>query len=188
MGTSNLFAIDLDATLGALAEANVDLARRFGGMMAARARLPAVLGTDDDVIGARRLAEEAHAFRARCRAARLEDARPLRALAARVAGFFMDMEAEAAQAREEALERLTQAARRRDVGRAGPPPCARHPPDRAAIPTTWEVSAVDRATLDLEALRPFLADAALRAAARAHLAAHGPHALRGAAHAEVARV
>ena len=41
-------------------------------------------------------------------------------------------------------------------------------------------------TLDLEALRPFLTDAALRTAAKAHLKAHGPHLLRGAAYVEVA--
>ena len=43
----------------------------------------------------------------------------------------------------------------------------------------WEVASVDRATLDLEKLRPYLTEYALKLAAKAHLDENGPNALQG---------
>lgn len=216
MAKDNLFALDLDATLCVLAEANLDLAHQFGRLRDQGARLPPALATDDEVGRAREVTRAAASFHARCRAARLEDTRPLRTFAAKVDEFFKDMETEAARARDHALALLTEAGRQGhraamsslqtaatapDAAAVGPTRAgaaatacvlsavaAPSPSAAASIPMAWEVGAVDRARIDLEALRPFLTDAALLAAARAHLKAHGPHALPGAAYADRAQL
>ena len=55
-----------------------------------------------------------------------------------------------------------------------------------AVRMTWHVDGVSREDIDLEALRPYLTDAALLTAARHHLKHHGPHSLKGASYAEKA--
>jgi hypothetical protein len=58
----------------------------------------------------------------------------------------------------------------------------------ASIPLVWIVDGFDRDAIDLEALRPHLTDAAILAACRKHLAAHGPNALLGVTYDQVAEV
>ena len=48
----------------------------------------------------------------------------------------------------------------------------------------WEVSGVDRATVDLEQLRPYFTEYALQLAARAHLDENGPNAVQGVTYAQ----
>ena len=48
----------------------------------------------------------------------------------------------------------------------------------------WEVAGVDRATVDLEKLRPYLTEYALRLAAKAHLDENGPNAVQGVTYAQ----
>ena len=209
MAASNLFAFDFDAALRIVGDANAALAARVRRVLDARGRMPAVLLGDDDVGRARRYAELLGQVREECRQARLADTRPLRAFVSRVEGFFKAMEADLAEARAEAVARLTAAARRQARRGApaviGPVPASASPPapvihdalsgevvatarpalsrdvaPATAIPTTWVVASLDRDALDLEALRPFLTEAALLHAARAHLKAHGPGRLPGA--------
>lgn len=208
---SNLFAIDIDASLRAIAEANTGLVDRHKKLMDALDRVPPHLETDDDIERAKRFAEQLKDHASRCRTARLADIKPLRKLVERVEAFFKTMEKPANAARDEVMAALSEVGRRRAAqARASPqhvapspetviinretgevlaaaiPPAAPSTARTAAIPLTWHVDTVDRATVDLEALRPFLSEAALQTAARAHLQANGPHTLPGATYVEKA--
>lgn len=210
---SNLFSIDIDAVLRAIAEANAGLVDRHNKLMAALSRVPPHLETDDDIERAKRFAEQLKDDASRCRAARLADTKPLNLLVKRVEAFFKTMEKQANAARDEVMTALSDAGRRRaalvrasappvsltpspetvminretgEVLAAATPPAAPRTAPAADIPLTWHVDAVDRATVDLEALRPFLTEAALLTAARAHLKANGPHTLPGATYVEKA--
>jgi hypothetical protein len=199
MTKSNLFAIDLDASLRAVAEANADLVAHHGRVMDARSRVPGMLATEHDIDNAKRFVETLKSVAERCRRTRLEDTKPLRSLVQKVESFFKTMEAEAAQARTDVKLLLTEAARRKSAvassvvihsGRSGEvlATVASKPSTSAAIPTAWEVVGLNRASVDLETLRPYLTDAALMTAAKAHLKANGPHRLSGASYAEQAIV
>jgi hypothetical protein len=59
---------------------------------------------------------------------------------------------------------------------------------QATIPLIWQIQEVSRDALDLEAIRPFLTEAALLTAARAHLKVHGPHSLTGVKYIQSAAV
>jgi hypothetical protein len=208
---SNLFAIDIDAVIRAIAEANAGLVDRHQRLMDALLRVPPHLETDDDIERAKRFVEQLEEDASRCRAARLADTQPLTLLVKRVEAFFKVMEKQANAARAEVMAALSDAGRRRaalvhascppirptttpetvimnsrtgEVLAAVTPPAP--PQSAAAIPLTWSIEAVDREKLDLEALRPFLTDAALLSAARAHLKANGPHSLPGVTYVEQA--
>jgi hypothetical protein len=210
---SNLFAIDTDAILRAIAEANAALVDRHNKLMGARDRVPPQLETDDEVERAKRFAEQLKDDANRCRAARLSDTKPLIQLVKKVESFFKAMEKQASAARDEVMAALSDVGRRRaaEVRASSSPrlqpspaetviihretgevlgamtaPAAPRPAPVAAITLIWHVEAVDRETVDLEALRPFLTDAALMTAARGHLKAGGPHTLRGATYVEKA--
>jgi len=213
MGKSNLFAIDIDAVIQAITEANAALVDRHNRLMDARDRVPPHLETDDDVERAKRFAEQLRDDARRCRAARLADTKPLNLLLKRVEAFFKTMEKQANTACEDMMTALSDAGRRRaaqarassqPVGPTAAPapvminretgevlavamPSAtqRTAPDTAIL-LTWHVDTVDRATVDLEALRPFLTEAALLTAARAHLKVNGPRTLPGATYVEKA--
>ncbi|WP_420869090.1 hypothetical protein [Cereibacter azotoformans] len=58
----------------------------------------------------------------------------------------------------------------------------------AAVAMTWEVEAVDRETVDLEALRPYLSERVILSAARKHLETRGPHTLCGVIYRQVAKI
>ncbi|MCW5714474.1 MAG: hypothetical protein KIT43_08200 [Bauldia sp.] len=58
----------------------------------------------------------------------------------------------------------------------------------ANIPLVWIVEAFDRDAIDLEALRPYLTDAAILAACKKHLDAHGPNKLAGVTYDQEAEV
>lgn len=211
MGKSNLFAIDIEAVLRAIAEANSELVDRHNKLMDALHRMPPHLEYDDDIERAKRFAEQLKDDARRCRSARLADTKPLNMLVKRVEAFFKTMEKQANAARDEVMAALSEEGRRRaaqvrgspqhipptpetvminretgEVLAALTPPAVPRAAPAAAIPLTWHIDTVDRATVDLEALRPFLTDAALLTAARAHLKANGPHTLPGATYVEKA--
>ncbi|MCC6736906.1 MAG: hypothetical protein IT534_12380 [Bauldia sp.] len=58
----------------------------------------------------------------------------------------------------------------------------------ANIPLVWVVDGFDRDAIDLEALRAYLTDAAILAACKKHLEAHGPNTLPGVSYDQVAEV
>jgi hypothetical protein len=208
---SNMFAIDIEASLRAIAEANAGLVDRHKKLMDALDRVPPHLETDQDIERAKLFAEQLKDHASRCRTARLADTKPLRKLVERVEEFFKTMERPANAARDAVMAALSEAGRRRaaqarvfpqhadptpetviinretgEVLAAAVPPGAPRTARAAAIPLTWHVDTVNRATVDLEALRPFLSESALQTAARAHLQANGPHTLPGATYVEKA--
>ena len=207
---SNLFAIDYDAIRSTLADANAPLLRRRDDLLAAYARAPEQLETDEDVDRARRFAGQLDEAIRETRKARLSDGRPFRDASATVKSFFDEIDKPLRNASRSILARLTDAAHRgRPTPGETPIPA---PPARigidvsgAAIVTTaphrspqstplhpeiklaWSIEDFDRATLDLEALRDYLTEAAILAACRKHLADHGPQKLSGVVYHEVAQ-
>ncbi len=205
---SNLFAIDYDAISATLADANAPLLRRRDDLLAASARVPEQLDTDEDVDRARRFAGQLDEAIRETRKARLSDGRPFRDALATVKRFFDEIDKPLQNASRSILKRLTDAAHRvRPTPGETPvpaPPAAigidhsgeaivttaphRSPhPLHPEIKLAWSIEDFDRATLDLEALRDYLTEAAILAACRKHLADHGPQKLSGAVYQEVAQ-
>lgn len=203
MAKSNLFAIDLDAAERVVTEANPELLRRHAQLMAAFQRLPSSFETADNIARAKTFARQLRESASQCRATRLSDTRPLRDLLRRVDTFFKKMEKEAIDACSVVVDQLSSlgpasptAGSPGNLGATVDQPSATvlisaesgeilgsgslssHP--RRTTGFDWVVSGVDRDTVDLEALRPFLTEASLLHAARAHLKAEGPNALFGA--------
>jgi len=56
-GRNNIFAIDFDAVVQTIRDANDNLANRHQELMAARDRMPATLHTNDEVAKAKKFAE-----------------------------------------------------------------------------------------------------------------------------------
>ncbi len=205
---SNLFAIDYDAISATLADANAPLLRRRDDLLAASARVPEQLDTDEDVDRARRFAGQLDETIREARKARLSDGRPFRDASATVKSFFDEIDKPLQNASRTILKRLTDAAHRvrptpGETPVQAPPAAIGIDISGEAIVTTapqpsphplhpeiklaWSIEDFDRATLDLEALRDYLTEAAILAACRKHLADHGPQKLSGAVYREVAQ-
>lgn len=209
---SNLFAIDIDAALRAITEANAGLVRRHGDLMDSVGRFPPQIEDAATLRKAKDFAALLDKHRAAWRQARLDDTKPFRAALRRIEAFFKDFEDETRDALKIVLGALTQAAQQSQFAQARDWPGEGHRIDPAgapvvtlagtgepigttqpgatvpgaAIATRWEVETLDRSTVDLEALRPFLSDHALIAAARHFLETHGPAPLRGVSFVRVA--
>lgn len=211
---SNLFAIDIDAVLRAIADANAGIVDRHHELMNKLHQVPPHLESDDEIERAKRFAEQLKEDANRCRSARLTDTKPLNLLVKRVEAFFKILEKQASAAREDIMTALSDVGRRRAtfaraaspllepsptpetvminretgevLAAATLPGVPRAPNSTTIIPLSWHIENVDRSMVDLEALRPFLTDAALLIAARAHLKAKGPHTLPGATYVEKA--
>jgi hypothetical protein len=210
---SNLFAIDVDAALRAIEDANKPLVERHKALMEAFDRVPSRLETEADIVRGKKFARQLSEAYGRCRKARLSDTKPIRDLLKRIEAFFKALEREAFDAREEIVASLGAAGRRRIseasvapstnprsasgeavvvnretgevVGTVSPKVAGRDHED-GLISLAWHVDTVDRHTVDLEALRPFITDNALLTAARAHLKAKGSHSLQGATYVQEA--
>jgi len=210
-GKNNLFAIDFDAVLRVIAETNAGLVDRHTRLMEALDRMPEVLDGQQDIDRATRFAGQLQENAKQCRRARLSDTKPLSQLLKQVEQFFKVMEKRSERAREQVVNKIGEAIRRRadhadpEARQPDSPPPSAHmiinpttgevlgeaTPARADDPATdhgvrmtWQVESVSRDEVDLEALRPYLTDTALLIAARHHLKHHGPHVLKGASYAE----
>lgn len=206
-GKSNLFAIDVDAALRAIEDANKPLVERHNALMEAFDRVPPSLETEDDILRGKKFARLLNDAYGRCRKARLSDTKPIKDLLKRIEAFFKAMEKESLDARKEIVASLGVAGRRRisevalmtaskatsasddvmmvnhETGEVvGTLSAAVTGGDQEVglISLSWHVEKVDRSTVDLEALRPFITYKALLAASRAHFKANGPYSLHGA--------
>lgn len=213
--TNNLFAIDIEAVLRAVEDANKPIVDRHNALMGALDRVPVRLVTEGEINRAKRFAGQLEGANKNCRRVRLEDTKPIRELLKKVEGFFKKMEKEAADARKVVLDKLSDAGRRlntpvqRDpeqdqetnanetiitnpqTGEVYGTASSRISPlmsDEDLIPLTWRVSQVDRDNVDLEALRPFISESAILNAARAHMREHGPNVLRGVTYTQEANL
>lgn len=213
--TNNLFAIDIEAVIRAVEEANKPIVDRHKALMAALDRVPVRLETEEEVNRAKTFAEQLEAANGKCRRVRLEDTKPIRELLKKVEGFFKNMEKEAADARKFVMDKLSDAGRRLNTQRRRDPEqdqeanvnetiitnpqtgevygtassrISQSVADEGLIPLTWRVSQVDRDHVDLEALRPLITETALLNAARAHMREHGPNVLRGVTYTQEANL
>jgi hypothetical protein len=203
---NNIFAIDVDAVLRAVQDANSSLAERHRGLMNALHRAPKTIGTEDDINRVRRFATQLKDLQAELRETRLSDTASIKELLKRLESYFKAMENEASWAykalvseiSEVVQEQLLEASRTIALveptasevpmvtsqttgevfGTIAPvrPQTGDH---QEAISMTWKVSGVDRECIDLEALRPFITENALQIAARHHLRLNGPNSLKG---------
>jgi len=201
---SNLFAIDHDAILSILQDANQKLLERRDALMAAFRRAPETISTDDDVAKCRLFLHQLQNALSESRQARLSDGKPLRSAALTVRKFFQGIDEPLEEAYEAIRDRLTRTAmnvRRKGadirpvtiaIGVEGSEivtsmaNSASRPQSSLGIRLEWTVAEVDCELVDLEALRPFLTPASIMAACKKHLAEHGPHHLRGAKYIELA--
>ncbi len=197
---NNLVSVDFDEILRAIKEANADLSRRHERSLArfGLVRPDRRLDTEDEIRKAMKFAKELDDTARECRAARLNDTKPIRTFLKRVEEFFKPMENGLRDACAKVEDMIADAARRRvAVSRmvsveemSGDPPLAENDdesevitgdtsPPAVEITLAWHVEAVDRDTIDLEALRPFLTDHCLKFAANAHFKRHGANSLKG---------
>jgi hypothetical protein len=198
-GISNILAIDSDAILRAVKDANVSLIGPHTVLQTRCERLPKSLSTSEQIEEAKSLAEDLKKDAARWQRARLADTKPLKNLLERIEGFFKEMETTSKSARASivsSLESLRKVFTENETS---------HPFNEAVIvntetgevlaqisasddrrqaietiPTKWDVASVDRQTLDLEALRGCFTDHQLLMAAKKHMEMYGSRSLRGA--------
>ncbi|WP_422037500.1 hypothetical protein [Roseibium sp.] len=210
VGRNNIFAIDFDAVVQTIKEANENLKSRHEELMAARDRMPATLQSDVDASKAKKFAEQLKTHTSNCRSTRLLDTKPLRELVNRVESFFKEMEREAKSAQKEVINALGHLARSEQsfatddgvsiapnkpflvndetgeiLGNTSPA-IERRSVTAEEIKMSWEIDAVNATLIDLETLRPYLTETALLNAARKHLKKNGPHSLQGASYRQVA--
>jgi hypothetical protein len=200
-GISNILAIDSDAILRAVKEANQGLIGPHEELQTRCDKLPRVLFTGEQIKEAKSLAEELKKDAARWQRARLADTKPLKNLLERIEGFFKEMETASKSTRSSivsSLDSLRQIAKLHETSQpsneavivnteTGEVLAQISTPDERrqaieSIPTKWDVVSVDRQTLDLEALRGCFTDHQLLMAARKHMEVYGNRNLRGASY------
>ncbi|MCW1918338.1 hypothetical protein NX862_06210 [Rhodobacter sp. KR11] len=210
MAKSNIFAIDIDAAERSVAEANAELVQRHTLLLEAFDRIPTTLETAENIERAKRFARQLNESAQNCRRIRLADTKPIRDLLRRVDDFFKKMEKQATDAQNFVLEALSREGRlQAEASRLDQTAAVASSPvvslivqpetgeilgtaqrravdNAAAVQLQWAVDRIDRAEIELEALRPYLTDAALLHAVKAHLKANGPNALTGATYVQQA--
>jgi polyhydroxyalkanoate synthesis regulator phasin len=198
-GISNILAIDSDAILRAVRDANQGLIDPHNELHSRCERLSNVLSKSEQVEEAKNLADELKRDAARWQRARLADTKPLKALLDKIESFFKEAETASKTARASivsSLDALRQAVRAQDASPFASEAVivnsetgevlaqiSSHTETRKvieSIPTTWDVVSVDRQALDLEALRGCFTDYQLLMAARKHMEVYGNRNLRGA--------
>lgn len=186
-----------DAELAALLpERHADLLARRDALLAAMARVPDPLDTPDAVARAQKFATLLRAARSGADKTRQDDKQPFLVAGKRVDAFFKSITAPLDEALRELQHRLTDA---RLVAMEAPAPPPEHtaapmpdaavppPIDSTSIDAVTTVVAIDRAALDIEALRDVFTDRELLDAVQRHLRRHGPT-LAGVTYHDVARV
>jgi hypothetical protein len=198
----NLFAIDYASIDSTLTEANRILLDRRDVLMTDFGLLPESLQTTPDIDVAQDFAKKINELLDEAKRARLDDGRPFTEASKTVKGFFDRIDGPLKAILAELTSRITDAAKRQqrlaaleaaNNATVSPAPAAITAYTGKPIATVvsiqsgtpsvpaleWVVEDFDRQNLDLDALRPYLTDAAILAACRKHLEAHGPNKLRG---------
>ena len=206
MTRRNIFVVDIESVREILKEANAAVAQRSRDLISAFQRMPATLASEDEMRRALMFSGQLKEQMKECRAARLSDEKSFKDAVKAVEDYFSDIEKPLKPALESVVRRIAcyEAERRPDrateahpvpvmksdegltiaVGAAAPASAGESP----IVTLNWAVASIDRQALDLESLRPYLTDAALRQAATRHLIAHGPHQLRGVGYEQVAAI
>jgi hypothetical protein len=192
----NWASLDQAELTALLPERHADLLARRDALLAAMARVPDPLDTPDAVARAQKFAVLLRAARNGADTTRKDDKQPFIAAGKHVEAFFKSVIAPLDEALRELQHRLTDArlvAIEQAVPSAiptpeAPPPSAATPViDSTSIEAVTTVVAIDRAALDMEALRDVFTDRELMDAVQRHLRRHGPT-LAGVAYHDVARV
>jgi hypothetical protein len=197
------FQIDHNKIRSILANAYISLRQRRDDVIAAFAKLPNQLTTDEDIELAQGVVRELNETREAARRDRLSDQKPFKDASATVQECFEDIEKSLQGALSKVLNRIADVARSRQpnfpadrstadpVATAGETPIVTNSPLAKVlgpeIELVWLVKDIDRATLDLEKLRNYLTDAALFTACRKHLKEHGSEKIKGVWYEEVAQ-
>ena len=209
----NLFDVDVEAIERLLTEANAPLMQRCEQLIAALARMPAALESDDDVARAESYARQLKAAMSDLRKAKVTDRAPFARAEKTFDAFFARLRKPLDRTLS-TVERALDAARARalrDVAiplpeepaitpiavgggdvvmTATEPP---HPPNVpsaqavAHLPTVWKASFIDRGALDLDALRELMTDTEMDRLVTRWLKEHGPKPLRGVTWVEVVK-
>ncbi len=201
----NLFAVDYESISSTLTEANRILLDRRDVLMADFGRIPKSLQTMPDIDVAQGFAKKINELLDEAKRARLDDGRPFTEASKTVKSFFDRIDGPLKAILAELTSRITVAAKKQQqlaaleatknaTASSAPASIGAHTgkpilavvsiqsgtPSAPAL--EWVVEDFDRQNLDLDALRPYLTDAAIFVACRKHLEAHGPNKLRGVAY------
>jgi hypothetical protein len=193
---SNLFQVDLDAVARLLREANEGLVSRCQELGQAASRMPDTFSTDDEVRRAHRFAEQLNKCRGDIRRAKLSDSKPFASGKKAIDVFFGDF----ATPIDAALRKVERALTVTLIAPAPAPTPAvsvvtgegaalivgatntENGVSRAIrdeLPKVWEAARIDRARLDLNALRYLFTDNEIDRAVRRWLDKNGPEKLDG---------
>jgi hypothetical protein len=197
------FQIDHIKLRSILADAYLSLRQRRDIVIAAFAKLPDQLATDEDIELAQGVVRELNETRETARRDRLSDQKPFKDASATVQEFFDDIEKPLQSALSNVLNRIADVASSRKsnfpadrlaadpVVKAGEAPVVTNSPLAKVlgpeIELVWSIKEINRATLDLEKLRNYLTEASLLTACRKHLKEHGSEKIRGVWYKEVAQ-
>jgi hypothetical protein len=197
------FQIDHNKIRLILTNAYISLRQRRDNVIAAFAKLPDQLATDEDIELAQRIVRELNETREAARRDRLSDQKPFKDASAMVQEFFDDIEKPLQGALKDVLNRIADVARSRQpnfpadaspgdaVAIAGETPIVTNSPLAKVlgpdIELVWSVKGIDRATLDLEKLRDYLTEVSLFTACRKHLKERGSEQIKGVWYERVAQ-
>jgi hypothetical protein len=110
--TSNLFAIDFDALVNAIQEANAPLAKRCQDLIDAGDRFPSDLSNDDQVGRAHKFARLLDMQIKECSKARLNDTKPFKDVTKKIESFFRTFEDRLKSVQGRVLDALSRVALR----------------------------------------------------------------------------
>ena len=192
---SNLFDVDVPALERLLRDANERLVARRDDLVAEMARVPQVFESGEEIERVRAFAAQRGKLLTECDRQRKADKNTFLKAGKTVDGFFAAVSEPAEEALRELERRMDQAAQsvRHATAEIDPTPVilaadqpvirsGGEPSPGAPVPEevlVWEVEAIHRPTLDLEALRDLFTERELGTVIQRHLRKAGPNALRG---------
>lgn len=205
----NLFDVDVEAVGRLVREANAGLAQRCADLVAVFDQMPPALDSDDAVRRAEAFARQIKAAISEVRKAKMQDKAPFARAEKVLDTYFTEMSKplqKAANGVDSALNVARNHAKSRDRSASAVTPIAAgagaqvvmtavepDPPGlisaevTAQLPTVWRAEFIDRAALDLEALRDLMTDAEMDRLVARWLKENGPKRLRGVRWTEVVK-
>jgi len=134
--TSNLFAVDFDAIVSAIQEANTPLVKRCQDLVDAGSRFPKYLSNEDELKRAHKFARLLDMQIKECSRARLNDTKPFREVTKKIESYFKKFEDGLKSVQGEVLDALSTAARGATVDKHRPNPTNSGVDADAGVPET----------------------------------------------------
>jgi len=203
---SKFFSINLDEIALFLKEENSGLLKRRDDLLLAYSRVPNPLPSNEVAEKALLFLGQLTRILANARTARLSQGQGFRDAERFIEKFFKEIEVPIKQVVKDIQERLTTFMEEIQIQNPSDEPSPATeivtsvPGNKSIIsvnslssnvlrvPLVWQINGFDRPSLDLEEIRPYLANSAILKACEKHLAAHGPNRIKGGAYKRVAAI